>query len=226
MKINQLYGVEAVSQASGLIIIVDVLRASSTAAYAFAKGAEQIIPVSTLKEAYDLKALHPDYILVGENNGEAFAGTDFGNSPSALENVNLRGKTIVLRTTQGTQGLMNCPLSNTVLFGSFLTAKAMQRFIEVSDVPEISLVALGGSLSEDAVFTAYFEKMIRGKMVSLEKVRQEMRQNIFASRFFKNIPCFPEKDFWLCFESDDKFNFILKLNQTNRVLERVDVPVK
>ena len=89
MKINQLYGVEAVSQASGLIIIVDVLRASSTAAYAFAKGAEQIIPVSTLKEAYDLKALHPDYILVGENNGEAFAGTDFGNSPSALENAKI-----------------------------------------------------------------------------------------------------------------------------------------
>ena len=53
-----------------------------------------------------------------------------------------------------------------------------------------------------------------------------MKRNIFDSRFFQNIPWFPERDFWLCFESDDKFNFILKLNRTNQVLEREDVPIK
>ncbi len=226
MKIHQLYGVDAVSDALGLIIIVDILRAASTAAYAFARGTEKIIPVSTLKEAFILKKKHPNYILVGENNGEAFIGTDFGNSPSALENVNLIGKTVVLRTTQGTQGLTKASKKQDVLFGSFLTTKAMLRYIKVKGIEEISLVALGGANSEDGAFTDYFEKKLKSEPVSLEKVREKMRKNIYAGRFFKNIPYFPERDFWLCFESDDKFDFILKLDQINQVLVREDVPVK
>ena len=226
MKIHQLYGLESISKALGLVIIVDILRAASTATYAFARGAEKIIPVSTLEEAFGLKKKHPNYILIGESNGEAFVGTDFGNSPSALEKVNLSGKTVVLRTTQGTQGLIKASKKQDVFFGSFLTAKAMLRYIQVKGIEEISLVALGGPNSEDGAFTDYFERMLKTEPVFLEKVRENMKKNIFASRFFQNIPWFPERDFWLCFESDDKFNFILKLNRTNQVLEREDVPIK
>jgi len=64
--------------AEGVVVVVDVLRAFTTAAFAFSSGAKEIIPVSGIEEAKALKIALPGTLLMGEDRGMSLAGFDFG----------------------------------------------------------------------------------------------------------------------------------------------------
>jgi 2-phosphosulfolactate phosphatase len=64
MEVKVFDFLEDAPQASGTTIIIDVFRAFTTEAYAFLQGAEKIIPVKTLEEAYELKKQNPEFVLV------------------------------------------------------------------------------------------------------------------------------------------------------------------
>jgi len=68
MHINILQLAEGAREAKGTAIIIDVLRAFSTACYAINKGIETIIPVGDINLAYQLKKNNPDYLLTGERH--------------------------------------------------------------------------------------------------------------------------------------------------------------
>jgi 2-phosphosulfolactate phosphatase len=68
LEICVLQLVEGAREASGVAVIIDVFRAFSTACYVMANGARSIIPLGDLDEAYRMKMLHPDYILMGERD--------------------------------------------------------------------------------------------------------------------------------------------------------------
>jgi len=107
MQIRIFHLTEGAKQAEGLAVIIDVFRAFSLACYLFQNGAKRIIPVADVEEAYRLKAQHPEYILIGERNERKLPGFDFGNSPTHIEHVSFKGKTIVHTTSAGTQGIVN-----------------------------------------------------------------------------------------------------------------------
>src|SRR5262245_46927548 len=92
--------------ATGVVIVIDVLRAFSTAAYAFSLGAREILLVSTVEEALSLRPQIPHSKAMGEVNGLRPHGFDFGNSPTYLSKEDLSGKTMIQRTTAGTQGVV------------------------------------------------------------------------------------------------------------------------
>ena len=69
-------------EATDLVIAIDVLRAFTTAAYLFDRGAESIILVSEVDEAFRLKNCDPAFLIVGAVDGVQVHGFDFGNSPS------------------------------------------------------------------------------------------------------------------------------------------------
>ena len=92
--------------ANGLVVVVDVLRAFTTAATAFAREAEEILLVSTVEEAFELRARYPGYLLIGEVDGLPVDGFDLPNSPSTLQDLNLSSRRLVQRTTSGTQGVV------------------------------------------------------------------------------------------------------------------------
>jgi 2-phosphosulfolactate phosphatase len=81
--------------AEGLVVVIDVLRAFSTAAYALAAGAENITLVSSVEEALALKAQTPGALIMGEVNGLPPEGFDYGNSPTELIQHDLRGKHLI-----------------------------------------------------------------------------------------------------------------------------------
>ncbi|MBC8388125.1 MAG: 2-phosphosulfolactate phosphatase [Actinobacteria bacterium] len=83
-------------------VVIDVIRATSTIATLFGVGAEKIIITRTKRQALGLKKILGDYILCGEEQGLPPRGFDFGNSPLELSNLDLRGKKIILKTTNGT----------------------------------------------------------------------------------------------------------------------------
>jgi 2-phosphosulfolactate phosphatase len=111
-------------------VVLDVLRATTSMTTALANGAEAIIPVAEINEAIEIRRSRPDVLLAGERDGlritKAQTGSidfDLGNSPREFTAERVRGKTIVMTTTNGTRALRACAGANQVLIGSFLNPR-------------------------------------------------------------------------------------------------------
>ena len=90
----------------GAVVVIDVLRAFTTAAYAFGAGARHIYLVGTVEEALAFKASTPGALAMGEDRGRRVDGFDFANSPTEVANADLHDRVIVHRTSAGTQGVV------------------------------------------------------------------------------------------------------------------------
>jgi 2-phosphosulfolactate phosphatase len=110
-----------------LIIVVDVLRCSSSIVNAFANGVKAVIPTESLKEAFALREQHSDYLLAGERKGRKPRGFDFGNSPLEFAQEAVEGRAVVMTTTSGTRALVRCRQAEHVLVGAFLNAEAVAK---------------------------------------------------------------------------------------------------
>lgn len=108
-----------------VVVVVDVLRASSSIIVALAQGAEGIIPVKTVREAREICKKHPSFVLAGERRGIQPPGFDYGNSPVAFSRVNLDVKCLVLTTTSGTMAIAQAKGAKHVLIGAFLNARSV-----------------------------------------------------------------------------------------------------
>lgn len=98
---------------TGSVIVGDVLRAFTTAAYAFHSGAEAIYLVSSVDEALAFKNRNPDVLAMGEDHGLRPDGFDFSNSPVAVSRADLAGRTMLQRRSAGTQGVIKATNSRT-----------------------------------------------------------------------------------------------------------------
>ncbi|NLI25270.1 MAG: 2-phosphosulfolactate phosphatase [Bacteroidales bacterium] len=218
MQIRILHLTEGAKQAEGLAVIIDVFRAFSLACYLFQNGAKRIIPVADVEEAYRLKAQHPEYILIGERNERKLPGFDFGNSPTHIEHVSFKGKTIVHTTSAGTQGIVNARNAADILTGSFVNASAIVRYIKTHEPPVVSLVCMGYSATEPAdedLFCAeYIRNELEGKhtdfdhMVKLLRAGSGRRLLDPANQLHS-----PARDFELCLALN-RFDFVLKVNRS------------
>ena len=114
------------------VVVIDVLRASSTIATALSNGARSVIPVAEQGEAGRLAAsLDPDVSLLGgERGGQKLPGYGAGNSPLEYTREVVAGKTIVLTTTNGTRALTLARQARTVVAGCFLNASAVAAFVD------------------------------------------------------------------------------------------------
>ncbi|MEI7844174.1 MAG: 2-phosphosulfolactate phosphatase [Chloroflexota bacterium] len=92
---------------AGVVIVIDVLRAFLSTAFAFEAGADSISLVGSVEEAVYLKNIYPDWILMGELNGLPPLGFDLGNSPTQIRKLDLTGKKMIQRTSAGTQGMVH-----------------------------------------------------------------------------------------------------------------------
>ena len=110
-----------------IVIVIDILRASSAICTAFANGAHSIIPVAGVDEAREYKK--KGYLVAAERDGFVLDFADFGNSPFNFTSDRVGGKTIVYSTTNGT-GIINlASTASTIAVGSFLNIGALKRWI-------------------------------------------------------------------------------------------------
>lgn len=113
--------------AGSLVIVIDILRASSAICTAFANGASAIIPVAGLDEAKEYK--EKGFLVAAERDGFVLDFADFGNSPFNFTTDRVEGKTIVYSTTNGT-GIINLASSaSEIAVGSFLNIGALIKWI-------------------------------------------------------------------------------------------------
>lgn len=113
----------------GPVVVVDVLRAFTSAAYAFAGGATQITLVGTVEAAFALHREHPTWLLMGEDGGHRIQGFNVSNSPVEVAHADLSGRALIQRTTAGTQGVLACVNADRVFASGLVTASATARAI-------------------------------------------------------------------------------------------------
>ena len=102
-----------------LVVVVDIFRATTAICTAFQTGVKAIIPVAEIAESEAYKALG-GYVIAGERDGRKLECAELGNSPFGFQDPGLKGKTIVLNTTNGTQALkMVSQGKNEVVIGAF-----------------------------------------------------------------------------------------------------------
>ncbi len=129
--------------AEGCVVVIDVLRAFTTAAYAFHAGASEVWLCSSTEEAFDLRRRAPRAVLVGEIGGQQIPGFDHGNSPSALQDLDLRDHVVILRTSNGTQGVARASRASSILLGSLVVAAATARHLHRLGAETVTLLSMG-----------------------------------------------------------------------------------
>jgi 2-phosphosulfolactate phosphatase len=110
-----------------VVVIIDILRATSSICTAFANGAKKLIPVATVEEARDYKK--HGYLVAAERDGYVLDFADFGNSPFNFTKEKVEGKTIVYSTTNGTGIINMISPANTIVIGSFLNISALASWL-------------------------------------------------------------------------------------------------
>lgn len=110
-----------------VVVVTDVLRASSAIVTAFMNGVERIIPVGTLEEARDYK--NRGYKVAAERDGLVRDFADFGNSPYNFTAERVAGKEIVYSTTNGTNAIQLAASGSQVLIGAYLNISALAEHI-------------------------------------------------------------------------------------------------
>lgn len=230
MRVETADFVAGAQAARGLVVVIDVFRAFSVAAHAFARGVDTIFPVSSIDEARALKQRHPDWLLIGERHAKPLPGFDCGNSPTELERFDLRGRTLIHTTHSGTQGLTNALQANEVLTGALANAAAIVGYIRSRAPETVTLVRMGHEARERCDEDDLCAELIRSRLLGTDfdtdSVRDRLRRAPAARKFFDPACDWaPERDFELCTHVD-AFGFVLRLHAANnggRCLQRIDV---
>src|SRR5665213_1714030 len=110
-----------------IVVIIDILRATSAICTAFEHGAEKVIPVATVEEARVYK--EKGFLVGAERDAVQVEGFDFGNSPFSYMGDNVKGKTIVITTTNGTQAIHAARDAYKVVIGSFLNIDSLCKWL-------------------------------------------------------------------------------------------------
>ena len=110
-----------------VVVVVDVLRATSAICAAFMNGVDKIIPIGTVEEAREFK--NKGYLLAAERDGIVLDFADFGNSPYNFTPERVKGKTIVYSTTNGTQAIQLASSCHKVVIGAFLNLSALSNWL-------------------------------------------------------------------------------------------------
>jgi len=173
--------------AGGTTVIIDVFRASSLIVAAFGAGAERVIPVAELNAAYELKKRNPLFLLFGERGGLPPEGFDSGNSSPTIARMDLRGKTVILTTSAGTQGIVSAAGAEEILIGCFLNARAVAEYIVHKQPAEVCLVAMGVAgvepSLEDDLCAAYIRSLILGEPADYEQIVEAIMKHPEAAKF-------------------------------------------
>jgi len=139
-------------QHNAIVVVIDVLRATSAICTAFENGAKEMIPVANVEEALEYQK--KGFLVGAERNGEKLEGFDFGNSPYDYMDPKIKDQTLVLTTTNGTQAIEIAKDNYMVVIGAFTNITALSDWLIKQDKNIILLCAgwKGRVNLEDSLF--------------------------------------------------------------------------
>lgn len=217
MKIKIIKSHKNSHYAVGLAVVIDVLRAFSTACFVLNNNAEKIIPVASLEEAYKLKKENPGFVLMGEREGKKPEGFDYGNSPFEILNIDLSQKTVIQTTTMGTRGITHAVKAEEIITGAFVNAQAIINYIKKRNPEVVSLVCTHDSdMNEDVVLAEYIKEYLEENFWSGNFLKKEIKDKVDGN--------YDKNDFNLCIDFN-KFDFVIKaeINKKDIYLKKVNL---
>lgn len=197
-------GVDGARRARGVVVVVDVMRAFTTAAYAFVAGLVEIDLVATAEEALSLPGFR-----MGEVGGRLIPGFDHNNSPSQLVGRRLSGRRGVMRTGSGTRCVVEASGATEIWLGSLVVASATARALV--DRREVTFVVSGAAAEgeEDVACAELMAARLQGAPHSREAVVAAVRASRAAARHRCGDPDFPVEDVE-CAVAIDAFDFAMR----------------
>ncbi|MDO9511079.1 MAG: 2-phosphosulfolactate phosphatase [Bacteroidales bacterium] len=144
------------------IVVIDIYRATTAICAAFMAGAERIIPVSDLKIAEKMRS--DSLLLAAEREGKKLPFADYGNSAHGFFSMNLKGKSLIYSTTNGTVAMEKAQTAGKVVLGGFCNLQALTKYL-VQQECNTSLLCSGWKNAfsmEDSLFAgALAQSLIR-----------------------------------------------------------------
>jgi 2-phosphosulfolactate phosphatase len=128
--------------AGSVAVAIDVLRATTSMAFALAHGCTAITPLLHIEDALAFKRAHPDALIGGERKGVKIDGFDLGNSPAEY-GTHVAGRVLAMTTTNGTVALHRCRPADTVLAAAFVNLSASVDFIAACGSRRLCIVCAG-----------------------------------------------------------------------------------
>ena len=179
----------------GVVVVIDVIRAFSVAAYAFAGGARELWLVRQVEEALALQANETSALLAGEVNGRMIPGFDLSNSPAQMAEAEVRDRLIIQRTGAGTRGavsavnagrLLTCSLVNARATASYAGSLARDLASVICLYPTAGIPDEADDPNEDDYCADYLAALLLGSPdaeavleVNIERLRSQGRFEFF-----------------------------------------------
>ncbi|MDP4280934.1 MAG: 2-phosphosulfolactate phosphatase [Bacteroidota bacterium] len=122
---------EIITRENYIVVLTDILRATTSICTAFANGVDRIIPVANPDEARNLK--EAGYMVASEQDGKKLDFADFGNSAFSFTPERVSGKTLVYCTTNGTRALNMVKTADQIAIGAFINLGSLAHWLEARD---------------------------------------------------------------------------------------------
>jgi 2-phosphosulfolactate phosphatase len=172
-----------------LIVVIDVLRATSAICAAFNNGVKELIPVSSIEDAkrYQKKG----YLVGAERKGEIVEGFDFGNSPFSYMKPELKNQTVVLSTTNGTKSINIAKEAGDVVIGALSNLDVLKSWLEQQDRNILCLCSgwqnkfnledtiCAGAITEHLISTGKFTS-VEDSSIAAKYLYLSAKDNIFG----------------------------------------------
>lgn len=209
-------------ESEGVVVVVDVLRAFTTTAYAFDRGAEEIFLVSTVEEAFELQRQQPDLLLMGEFDGYPIDGFDLPNSPSAIAKLDLSHRRLVLRTTAGSQGVVLAAHAEDMYVASLSVATSTALSIANHNPTVVTFIETGviskGGGEDDTACADYIASLLLKAPLDTAIIQKRVIESKAAIKFSDTDgDSFPQSDLKRALKVD-RFNFSMKVTKVGHHL--------
>lgn len=168
--------IDGAAEAAGTVVVIDAIRAFTTATEAAAAGALRIVCVEGLEEAHDLRRrLGSGTVLMGEERGRRPDGFDLGNEPGGPTAGLVGGRTVVQRTSNGTRGLARARAATHLLAAGAVNLSATARWIAAHAPDGPATLVTTGSTSEDGAVAAQLAVVLAGGELDGPALRTAVR---------------------------------------------------
>ncbi len=157
----------AMADVTGPVVVIDVIRAFTTAAYAFEAGARHVYLVDSVADALAFKAAHPAALAMGEDHGLQPDGFDLSNSPVGAFAADLGDRVVVHRTSAGTRGVVASRSADRLWCASLVCGSATAAAVSAAGLGAPTYVITGDFADRadrpgaDDLLTAEFIEAIR-----------------------------------------------------------------
>jgi len=211
---------ESARTAKGAVVAIDVFRAFTTAAYAFASGASEIVMVKELDEALALKKTGRVDLTIGERHGLKPEGFDLGNSPTAMSAASLKGARIAQTTTNGTACLAAAPEGAALYAAALVNARATGDALRGSN--ETTIIAAGRigthRATEDELCATYIKAVAEGRPFDKAALQGLLMRWYGTEEFLSSREALGPRTDWKLALPLDKFTFAIKVTRETGLL--------